>query len=57
MCTQPKAAGTCGNRVERFWYNARTRNCESFVYSGCQANDNNFETYEDCSNYCQDINS
>lgn len=49
----PKQVGTCGNYVQRHWYNAATRDCELFTYSGCQGNANNFESQLDCGNYCR----
>uniref|UniRef100_A0A915DPR7 BPTI/Kunitz inhibitor domain-containing protein n=1 Tax=Ditylenchus dipsaci TaxID=166011 RepID=A0A915DPR7_9BILA len=32
-----------------------TRACELFDYTGCQGNDNNFETLLDCQNTCENI--
>jgi hypothetical protein len=36
ICTQPKRYGDCTSSVRRYWYNAATRQCEMFQYTGCQ---------------------
>ncbi|CDW59458.1 papilin [Trichuris trichiura] len=51
-CEQPKAVGNCANLVTRYFYNAETKDCERFAYSGCQGNDNNFEHIEECEKRC-----
>src|SRR4051794_8212911 len=43
ICSQPLRLGDCKQSVRRYWYNAVTRACELFDYTGCQGNDNNFE--------------
>ncbi|VDL66548.1 unnamed protein product, partial [Nippostrongylus brasiliensis] len=49
--------GNCGTYSNRWWFNAKTGNCEEFIYSGCQGNANNFETYKECQDYCRDARS
>lgn len=39
----------------RYWYNAATRQCEMFQYTGCQGNDNNFNSLMDCQQKCRNI--
>ena len=56
VCAQPKQIGTCGQYVQRYWYNPITRDCEMFTFSGCQGNDNNFVSLLDCQNYCRNTN-
>ncbi|KFD56207.1 hypothetical protein M514_02985, partial [Trichuris suis] len=51
-CEQPKAVGNCAGLFTRYFYNAETKDCERFAYSGCQGNDNNFETAEECEKRC-----
>ncbi|CAB3401648.1 unnamed protein product [Caenorhabditis bovis] len=56
LCTQPKRLGDCTSSVRRYWYNAATRTCEMFQYTGCQGNDNNFPTLVACQQRCRGIN-
>ncbi|WKX99529.1 hypothetical protein Q1695_014424 [Nippostrongylus brasiliensis] len=53
ICTQPLRVGNCDRSVRRYWYSAATRECQSFEYTGCQGNDNNFETLVDCQTFCR----
>uniref|UniRef100_A0A8R1IMY9 BPTI/Kunitz inhibitor domain-containing protein n=1 Tax=Caenorhabditis japonica TaxID=281687 RepID=A0A8R1IMY9_CAEJA len=53
ICTQPLRVGNCDRSVRRYWYSAATRECQSFEYTGCQGNDNNFETLVDCQTFCK----
>ncbi|KAI6187724.1 hypothetical protein M3Y98_00275600 [Aphelenchoides besseyi] len=55
ICTQPKRYGDCTSSVRRYWYNAATRQCEMFQYTGCQGNDNNFDQLLDCQQKCRNI--
>ncbi|PIO67142.1 Kunitz/Bovine pancreatic trypsin inhibitor domain protein [Teladorsagia circumcincta] len=56
-CLLSTSAGNCGTYSNRWWFNAKTGNCEEFIYSGCQGNANNFETYKECQDYCRDARS
>ncbi|CAD5121918.1 DgyrCDS10382 [Dimorphilus gyrociliatus] len=56
-CQQPKKPGNCNNNnkyVTRYFFNTKSKVCESFSYSGCDGNSNNFETYKKCKDYCED---
>ena len=53
ICSQPLRIGDCTENVKRYWYNAKTRQCQMFEFSGCQGNDNNFETVLDCQSFCK----
>ncbi|CAJ0578735.1 unnamed protein product, partial [Mesorhabditis spiculigera] len=55
LCTQPKRLGDCTQSVRRYWYNAATRQCEMFQYTGCQGNDNNFPTLLQCQQKCKGV--
>ncbi|KAI1724653.1 kunitz/Bovine pancreatic trypsin inhibitor domain-containing protein [Ditylenchus destructor] len=55
ICSQPLRLGDCKQSVRRYWYNAVTRACELFDYTGCQGNDNNFETLLECQNTCENV--
>ncbi|CAL8109969.1 unnamed protein product [Orchesella dallaii] len=52
-CTMPKAEGSCKGHRPRFYYNVETEKCESFVYTGCRGNFNNFASIEDCRDLCE----
>ncbi|KAF9806424.1 hypothetical protein SFRURICE_001219 [Spodoptera frugiperda] len=48
---QPKV-GTC-SAEENFYYNAQLDACQSFIFSGCDGNKNNFPTLVDCERHCK----
>ncbi|KAJ8308387.1 hypothetical protein KUTeg_013261 [Tegillarca granosa] len=52
VCQQPKVVGRCRAAVPRYFYNLSTRVCERFIYGGCDGNQNNFETKEQCERTC-----
>jgi hypothetical protein len=43
-CLQPLVSGECAAFFLRWGFNGGTGQCEEFVYGGCGANENNFET-------------
>lgn len=51
-CSLPKQVGNCRGAMPRFFFNPATRSCEGFIYGGCDANENNFETHEECEQVC-----
>ncbi|CAD6192838.1 unnamed protein product [Caenorhabditis auriculariae] len=57
LCTEPLRVGDCKQSVRQFWYNAETRTCESFLYTGCQGNNNRFNSLNECQSYCRNINA
>ena len=52
MCQQPREVGPCKAHKPRFYFDQIEGTCRQFNYGGCQANDNNFATHEDCYNRC-----
>ncbi|XP_048749534.2 tissue factor pathway inhibitor-like [Ostrea edulis] len=52
ICRQPQNKGMCRALHKRWWYNHLTNHCEEFIYSGCQGNENNFKTEEECKQRC-----
>ncbi|KFM75510.1 Tissue factor pathway inhibitor, partial [Stegodyphus mimosarum] len=52
VCEQEKVVGPCRAGFRRFFFNKETRQCELFIYGGCQGNNNNFLTKEDCEATC-----
>ncbi|XP_058039425.1 tissue factor pathway inhibitor 2 [Ahaetulla prasina] len=53
FCYSPIEEGSCSASVSRFYYNARTKTCERFTYSGCGGNNNNFTTEKSCLRICR----
>ncbi|XP_071034517.1 actinia tenebrosa protease inhibitors-like isoform X1 [Parasteatoda tepidariorum] len=52
-CQQDKAVGPCDQNLARFFYNRDTAQCQEFIYGGCEGNDNNFQSLEDCKEICR----
>uniref|UniRef100_A0A158P937 Kunitz/Bovine pancreatic trypsin inhibitor domain protein n=1 Tax=Angiostrongylus cantonensis TaxID=6313 RepID=A0A158P937_ANGCA len=57
LCTEPLRVGDCKQSIRQFWYNAETRSCESFFYTGCQGNNNRFDSLNECQSYCANISA
>uniref|UniRef100_A0AC34QSG3 BPTI/Kunitz inhibitor domain-containing protein n=2 Tax=Panagrolaimus sp. JU765 TaxID=591449 RepID=A0AC34QSG3_9BILA len=55
MVHKPKRLGDCTSSVRRYWYNSATRQCEVFQYTGCQGNDNNFDSLLVCQQKCRNV--
>jgi len=51
-CSQPPLTGKCRGYFVRYHFNKKSNTCEEFVYGGCGANKNNFETVEACQKAC-----
>ncbi len=52
-CSLPKAVGPCKGDFTRFHYNSATKNCEAFIYGGCDGNGNKFRTKAECETTCK----
>lgn len=55
-CSMPVRTGKCRGKsqhLKRYYYNYKTDRCYPFIYSGCNGNDNNFETYWECLAHCR----
>ncbi|XP_059933699.1 serum basic protease inhibitor-like [Mesoplodon densirostris] len=52
FCLEPHYTGPCGAWKVRYFYNAKSGQCDIFVYGGCFAKKNNFLTAEDCVKTC-----
>ncbi|XP_022817105.1 trypsin inhibitor-like [Spodoptera litura] len=51
-CLEPIKTGRCRGYFIRYAYNTTSGRCQSFVYGGCQANNNNFQTFRQCEEKC-----
>lgn len=55
-CSMPVRTGKCkgkSQQLKRYYYNFKTDRCYPFIFSGCNGNDNNFETYWECLAHCR----
>ncbi|KAL1446261.1 hypothetical protein MTO96_044635, partial [Rhipicephalus appendiculatus] len=52
VCNETKYPGPCAGYFPRYYFNNVTKTCEQFIYGGCQANGNNFQTLGECQNTC-----
>ncbi|KAA2235905.1 hypothetical protein F0L74_32960, partial [Chitinophaga agrisoli] len=51
-CLLPIKTGPCRGSFPRYAYDSSEDKCVEFIYGGCQANANNFETIEECEAAC-----
>ncbi|KAH0621571.1 hypothetical protein JD844_023018 [Phrynosoma platyrhinos] len=52
ICAMKADHGPCKALHDRYHFNIKTRQCEMFNYGGCQGNENNFLTLEECQEKC-----
>ncbi|KAK3578488.1 hypothetical protein CHS0354_007741 [Potamilus streckersoni] len=52
ICNLPVKPGPCKGSFKRYYFNIHTCQCEEFIYGGCQGNENNFDTIEQCVKSC-----
>ncbi|CAJ0583719.1 unnamed protein product, partial [Mesorhabditis spiculigera] len=55
-CNEVVSAGTpCFGKqmtIQRFYFNPSTRKCQPFQYYGCNGNGNNFNSMDQCADFC-----
>lgn len=51
-CGLPSLQGPCKAYEPRWAYSSSIRQCQSFIYGGCEGNDNNFASKEACEETC-----
>ncbi|BFZ03061.1 hypothetical protein BsWGS_06100 [Bradybaena similaris] len=51
-CYLDKQEGPCKQALKRLYYDPRANTCKEFIYGGCEGNDNNFNTFEECEQAC-----
>ncbi|GFS71687.1 kunitz-type serine protease inhibitor taicotoxin [Nephila pilipes] len=54
VCSLPPETGPCRANMQRYYYDGDSNSCKTFTYGGCQGNENNFKTKEDCENKCKE---
>ncbi|XP_029432206.1 WAP, Kazal, immunoglobulin, Kunitz and NTR domain-containing protein 1 isoform X1 [Rhinatrema bivittatum] len=52
ICALPVVQGPCKSWEPRWSYNHLMKQCHSFIYGGCEGNENNFESRESCEDVC-----
>ncbi|CAN9511243.1 unnamed protein product [Ophioblennius macclurei] len=52
LCEAEPEVGPCRAAFQRWFYNDKTGNCQSFVYGGCKGNKNNYLTEDSCISSC-----
>lgn len=55
ICILPKNRGSCDGNELKYYFNSNSGKCETFSYSGCKGNLNNFISLEKCTEFCGDI--
>ncbi|XP_058715913.1 BPTI/Kunitz domain-containing protein-like isoform X2 [Poecile atricapillus] len=53
-CRLPALTGRCRASIPRWFFNASSGSCESFVFGGCGGNGNNFGSERECRERCGD---
>ncbi len=47
--------GSCRAAFTRFFYNVTSQSCQRFIYGGCEANKNNFDSQDECEALCSGV--
>lgn len=55
FCYQPVDLGFCRGNLQRYYYNPKSKSCESFTYHGCGGNRNNFMSLPECQEKCLSV--
>lgn len=46
-------AGNCSQQVTKWFYDKKSKYCRQFDFTGCNGNENRFETREQCTELCE----
>ncbi|CAG9813449.1 unnamed protein product, partial [Phaedon cochleariae] len=52
QCSLPMAQGNCTERQANWYFDTPENRCKPFYFSGCNGNQNNFESREACESLC-----
>ncbi|UJR37563.1 hypothetical protein I4U23_030264 [Adineta vaga] len=53
LCKLPKNVGLCRQSKLRFYYDSKLNKCQTFTYTGCRGNKNNFRSALICEKTCK----
>ncbi|XP_070762381.1 kunitz-type protease inhibitor 2 [Enoplosus armatus] len=54
-CRLPMKVGSCRASFTKFYYDVTNQSCRSFIYGGCKANGNNFQSQDECEATCSGV--
>ncbi|CAL1290550.1 unnamed protein product [Larinioides sclopetarius] len=54
ICYLDPDMGGCSAFNINYYYNRFTGECHEFIFGGCLGNNNNFETLEECQEFCEE---
>ena len=52
VCALEPVAGRCRAAIIRWYYDSTTQRCRTFIYGGCDGNENNFSNEPRCTYFC-----
>jgi hypothetical protein len=55
FCSEPADPGLCRAAIPAWYYNEATQACEGFLFGGCVANGNAFDTKDACESSSQEF--
>ncbi|KAK2161324.1 hypothetical protein NP493_1590g00049 [Ridgeia piscesae] len=55
VCQLPKLPGPCKGSFLSWFYNVKTKKCETFIYGGCKGNGNRFKSKAECEKKCKPV--
>ncbi|CAL1571279.1 unnamed protein product [Knipowitschia caucasica] len=51
-CSLPSRVGMCKAAFRRWFFDSDSGSCQRFIFGGCDGNDNNFQSQEECEAAC-----
>ena len=53
-CELPPEVGPCDALIHRYYFDVDSQSCRHFVYGGCEGNENNFASLDECRTSCRE---
>uniref|UniRef100_A0A3Q3EAG4 BPTI/Kunitz inhibitor domain-containing protein n=1 Tax=Labrus bergylta TaxID=56723 RepID=A0A3Q3EAG4_9LABR len=54
-CRLPMKVGHCRAAFPKFFYDSTVQSCRGFIFGGCDANANNFDSKQECEDRCRGV--